>query len=69
MDPIVNFREGKCVKVDRGETQARDTSTILMVKAWCGVVYSGTCMVVCGANRLLVRQIWAGLGGKDDILK
>ena len=33
------------------------------------VVYSGTCMVVCGTNKPLARQIWAGLGGKNDILK
>ena len=33
------------------------------------IVYSGTCMVVCGANKPLVRQIWAGLGGNNDILK
>ena len=37
-------------------------------KEWCGVVHSGTCMVVCGANKRLVRQVWADLGGNNDIL-
>ena len=40
-----------------------------IVRAWCGVVYSGTCMLVCGASKPLVRRIRAGLGGNYDILK
>ena len=55
-------------KWGRGENKYSLTA-LATYKKCCDVVYSGTCVVVCGANKPLVRQVWVDLGGNNDILK
>ena len=55
---------------ERGRGENKYSLTALATyKKCCDVVYSGTCVVVCGANKPLVRQVWVDLGGNNDILK